>query len=237
MFSNGSIIIGWLAEESFVKQDMNEAAVTDIQFELKGAVLPKDHGYPLYLALVELMPWIADEPLLGIHPVQGADLGDGNLMLNRRGKLVFRAARARGCSSPKYPSTFCGPIWMVPLRPGWNQDGPPGTTCNAIGAGKLRPLSWHTPLYAHCVTTGYADEREFTQAILSELDAYKIDSRFICGKRQTLTTAQGIEYGYSLMLHGMQMEHALQIQEQGLGTHRKLGCGIFIPHKSITAVS
>lgn len=221
MFSNGSIIIGWLAEESFVKQDMNEAAVTDIQFELKGTVLPKDHGYPLYLALVELMPWIADEPLLGIHPVQGADLGDGNLMLNRRGKLVFRAARTR---APELLQ-LTGRAFQL------------GGKAFAIGAGKLRPLSWHTPLYAHCVTTGYADEREFTQAILSELDAYKIDSRFICGKRQTLTTAQGIEYGYSLMLHGMQMEHALQIQEQGLGTHRKLGCGIFIPHKSITAVS
>ena len=37
----------------------------------------------------------------------------------------------RGCSSPKCPSTFCGPIWIVPERPGWNQAGPPGTTCNA----------------------------------------------------------------------------------------------------------
>jgi CRISPR-associated protein Cas6 len=214
-------IIGWLVEESFDQKDMDEAAVTDIQFELKGTLLPKDHGYALFLALVELMPWIADEPLLGIHPVQGAEMGDGNLMLNRRGKLVFRAPRIRvedlfGLTGKEFQIA--------------------GKTF-AIGAGKLRSLSWHTPLYAHCVTTGHEDEREFTQDILNELDAFKIDSRFICGKRQILTTAQGLESGYSLMLHGLAMEHALQIQEQGLGTNRKLGCGIFIPHKSIVAVS
>lgn len=200
---------------------MDEAAVTDIQFELKGALLPKDHGYLIFLAMVDLLPWIADEPLLGIHPVQGADLGDGNLMLNRRGKLVFRAPRIRAAEL----LTLTGKAFQIAGHP------------FTIGAGKLRALSWHTPLYAHCVTTGHEDERAFTQDILDELDTYKIDSRFICGKRQTLTTAQGVEYGYSLMLHGLPIEHALQIQEQGLGTNRKLGCGIFIPHKSIVAVS
>ena len=219
--AKGRFTIGWLAEESFVKQDMDEAAVTDIQFALKGAVLPKDHGYPLFLALLERMPWIADEPLLGIHPVQGADLGDGNLILNRRGKLVIRAPRERAAEL----LTLTGHTFQLCARE------------FIIGAGKLRALSWYTPLYAHCVTTGYEDERDFTQAILGELDTYKIDSRFICGKRQTLTTAQGMEYGYSLMLHGLPMEHALQIQVHGLGTNRKLGCGIFIPHKSIAAVT
>lgn len=200
---------------------MDEAAVTDLQFELKGKLLPKDHGQALYLALLELMPWIADEPLVGIHPVQGAPLGDGQLMLNRRGKLVFRSPRTRVDE-------------LLELK---GKEFQIAGNAFAIGQGKLRPLSWHTPLYAHCVTTGHEDERVFTQDILNELDAYKIDSRFICGKRQTLTTAQGVESGYSLMLHGLPMEHALQIQEQGLGTNRKLGCGIFIPHKSIVAVS
>jgi Cas6 Crispr len=54
-------------------------------------MLPVDHGYALFLALAELMPWIADEELLGIHPIQGANLGDGNLMVGRRCKLMIRA--------------------------------------------------------------------------------------------------------------------------------------------------
>ncbi len=200
---------------------MDEAAVTDVQFALEGKELPQDHGLLLYRALRELAPWIADEELLGIHPIQGADVGGGRLMLNRRARLVIRAPRARvqdvlelsGRSFELAGQRF------------------------AIGEGKLRPLTLHTPLYAHLVTTGSADEKAFAADIIRLLDELGIDSRFICGKRQALTTEQGTEYGYSLMLHGLPIEHAILIQQQGLGSHRKLGCGLFIPHKSIAAVS
>lgn len=183
--------------------------------------MPVDHGYALFLALAKLMPWIADEELLGIHPIQGAALGDGNLRVGRRCKLMIRAPRARAAELMQLTGrefTISGHAFT-------------------IGAAKLRALSWHTPLYAHCVTTGSSDEKTFAADIIRLLDELKIDSRFICGKRQTLTTANGVEYGYSLMLHGLPIEHALQIQQDGLGTNRKLGCGIFIPHKSIVAVS
>jgi CRISPR-associated protein Cas6 len=199
---------------------VDEAAVTDVQFELKGGVLPRDHGYLLYQALLRLAPWMANEPLLGIHDIQGSDLGDGRLMLNRRAKLVIRAPRSRVDELMK----LSGQTFEVA-----------GATFS-IGAGKLRPLTMHTPLYAHLVTTGSADEKAFAADIIRLLDEFKIDSRFICGKRQTLTTERGTEYGYSLMLHGLPIEHAILIQQQGLGTNRKLGCGIFIPHKSILPV-
>jgi CRISPR-associated protein Cas6 len=199
---------------------VDEAAVTDVQFELKGGTLPLDHGYLLYEALLKLAPWMKDEPLLGIHDIQGSDLGDGRLMLNRRAKLVIRAPRSR--------------VDELMKLSGQTFELAGGTF--AIGAGKLRPLTMHTPLYAHMVTTGSADEKAFAADIIRLLDEFKIDSRFICGKRQTLTTDKGTEYGYSLMLHGLPIEHAILIQQQGLGTNRKLGCGIFIPHKSILPV-
>ena len=47
------------------------------------------------------------------------------------GPSASSASSARGCNSPKWPSTFCGPSWIVPERPGWNQAGPPGTICSA----------------------------------------------------------------------------------------------------------
>lgn len=200
---------------------MDAAAITDVQFDLQAKVLPVDHGYALFLALVELMPWIADEPLLGIHPILGANLGDGNLMVSRRCKLMIRTPRERAADLMQ----MTGKTFSINAQ------------SVTIGPAKLRALSWHTPLYAHCVTTGSSEETAFATDILRLLDELSIDSRFICGKRQTLTTPQGVEHGYSLMLHGLPIEHALQIQQDGLGTNRKLGCGIFIPHKSITAVS
>ena len=40
----------------------------------------------------------------------------------------------------------------------------------------------------------------------------------------------------SLMLADLTLEESLRLQQQGLGTHRHMGCGIFIPHKGIDAV-
>jgi CRISPR-associated protein Cas6 len=200
---------------------VDEAAVTDVQFELKGEGLPQDHGLLLYRALRALAPWMEEEPLLAIHPIQGADVGGGRLMLNRRAKLVIRVPRHRVEEVLK----LSGQRFEL------------AGAAFAIGAGKLRPLSLHTPLYAHLVTTGSADEKAFAQDVIRMLDELKIDTRFICGRRQALTTERGTEYGYSVLLHGLPVEHALLIQQQGLGTNRKLGCGVFIPHKSITPVA
>jgi len=78
---------------------------------------------------------------------------------------------------------------------------------------------------------------DFANDIIRELDELKIDSRFICGRRQSVRTPDGLVSGFSLMLHGLPVEHSLLVQQLGLGKHRKMGCGIFIPHKSINALT
>ncbi|MEK7716319.1 MAG: type I-MYXAN CRISPR-associated protein Cas6/Cmx6 [Pseudomonadota bacterium] len=35
------------------------------------------------------------------------------------------------------------------------------------------------------------------------------------------------------MLADLAVEESVKLQQQGLGTDRKLGCGLFIPHKDI----
>jgi CRISPR-associated protein Cas6 len=218
--STGGNKIGWLTDNDGTSE-LEHAAVTDVQFELKGRALPKDHGYALFLELARLLPWIADEETLGIHPVHGADTGQGELVLSRRTRLVIRTPIGR----VEDIMQLSGKIMHIA-----------GETL-AIGAGKTRPLTLHTPLYAHCVTTGSDDEAAFAADIIRLLDEMHIDSRFICGRRQSINTAAGVVSGYSLMLHGLPVEHAVQIQVSGLGGNRKLGCGIFIPHKSINALT
>jgi hypothetical protein len=41
---------------------------------------------------------------------------------------------------------------------------------------------------------------------------------------------------FSLMLHALPPDQSLRLQHHGLGVHRLLGCGIFVPHKSAAAV-
>ncbi len=194
--------------------------MSDIQFDLKGDALPLDHAWLLYQGLLSIAPWLADEAILGIHPIQGADTGGGEMILNRRIKLVVRSPAGRLGDLGK----LSGLSFQV------------GSHTLTLGASKIKPLTQHTPLYAHTVCTGSEDELAFTRDILRELDAMNITTRFICGKPQKFFDGEKIATGYSLMLHGLPIEHAIRVQQQGLGLHRKLGCGIFIPHKSITAV-
>jgi CRISPR-associated protein Cas6 len=210
--------IGWPTEKS--APTLDEDAVTDVHFELRGTRIPMDHGFALFNELARLLPWLVHEELAGIHPVHGADSGSGHLILNHRTKLVVRI-----------PAEKVGDLLGIE---GQIIDVAGNTL--TIGSGKAKPLPRHTPLYAHLVTTGSTDERDFANDVMRLLDELDIETRFICGKKQILTTADGVISGHSLMLHGLPVEHAIQVQQLGLGGNRKLGCGIFIPHKSINAV-
>lgn len=212
--------IGWLYEDHAEAKDIDLDAVSDIQFELKGHALPLDHAWLIYQGLLGIAPWLNEDAALGIHPIQGADTGNGEMILNRRAKMVIRAS-----------ATFLDRLSAL----GGQQFAVNQHTLT-LGASKIKPLTQHTPLYAHTVCTGSEDEKTFTRDILGYLDALDIQTRFICGRPQKFFDGEKMATGYSLMLHGLPIEHAIRIQQQGLGLHRKLGCGIFIPHKSITAV-
>lgn len=213
--------IGWPLESGMVNVEFDNTAVTEVHFELQGTLLPRDHGYPLFLELSRLLPWLADETLAAVHQIQGAETGKDNLLiLNRRTKLALRIPVHRQADL----ALLTGETISV------------GGYKLTIGKGKVKPLARHSPLYAHCVTTGSTDEEGFASDINRMLDELKITCRFICGRRQSITTADGLVYGYSLMLHELPVEHSILVQQHGMGGNRKIGCGIFIPHKSANAL-
>jgi len=43
-------------------------------------------------------------------------------------------------------------------------------------------------------------------------------------------------YTRSLMIDDLEIEESIYLQQHGLGKGRKVGCGLFIPHKGIDAV-
>jgi CRISPR-associated protein Cas6 len=201
-------------------EELEESAVVDIQFELQAHRVPKDHGLLLLRELSRLLPWLETEELAAVHPIHGADTGDGFLLLNKRAKMVLRVPRQRIDDA-------------LVLRGATLHIGDQVLT---VGRARIKNLSPYTPLFAHCVTTGSDTEEDFAADIIRMLSEMHISSKFICGRRQILTTAEGRVSGYSLMLHGLPLEESMRVQEQGIGGHRKIGCGIFIPHKSINAV-
>ena len=212
--------IGWLYEDNTETSDIGLTAMSDVYLSLCGSIIPVDHGYLVYRELSRLLPWIDEEALLGIRSIQGSNNGNEELVLNHRAKVVIR----------------CGTNRLDDLKSLQGQTIKLNQYSLTIGSCTAKPLSQYSPLYAHCVVTNSEDEIEFTRDIMESLSKMEIQSRFICGKRQEVFDGQQPRSGYSLLLHDLPLKHSIHIQQQGMGLLRKLGCGIFIPHKSIIAV-
>jgi CRISPR-associated protein Cas6 len=111
-----------------------------------------------------------------------------------------------------------------------------------VGAGKAKPLSKETTLFARYVALDMAasaeDEGAFLDAAARALKEMDIRVRkALCGKTHPLATPDGPLLTRSLMLAGLTPDESIRLQQQGLGLHPMLGCGIFIPHKGIAPVT
>jgi CRISPR-associated protein Cas6 len=195
----------------------------DLQFDLVGTTIPADNAQLLADALLGLLPWLGEDPGAGIQHLKGAETnkGDAALNINRRTKLFIRVPKGRVADMQQ----IVGKTLDL------------GGHALTLGSFKTRDFSPFANIYAHFVDTGSATEEQFVQDVMRELDGhFQLRCGFICGKQQRLQSASGPLYGYSLMLHDVPRHKSLQLQDEGIGRNRLLGCGIFIPHKSIAPV-
>jgi CRISPR-associated protein Cas6 len=196
----------------------------DLQFDLVGATIPAENAQLLSDALQRLLPWLGEDGGAGIQHLKGAETnsGDATLNINRRTKLFLRVPKTRVDELQQLVGQTLD-LAGHPLQ---------------IGSFKTRAFSPFANIYAHFVDTGSASEEQFVQDVMRELDGhFQLRCGFICGKQQTLLSGSGPLYGYSLMLHDVPPHKSLQLQDEGMGRNRLLGCGIFIPHKSIAPVA
>ena len=195
----------------------------DLQFDLVGTTIPADNAQLLLDAVLSVLPWLGEDAGSCIQHLKGAETnsGDDALNINRRTKLYMRVPKAR------VPDT------EILVGKTLDLSGHPLT----IGKFKTRSFSPFSNIYAHLVDTGSESEEQFVQDVMRELDGrYQLRCGFICGKRQSISSKQGPLHGYSLMLHDVPPHKSLRLQDEGLGRNRLLGCGLFIPHKSIAPV-
>jgi len=113
-----------------------------------------------------------------------------------------------------------------------------------IGKAMTRALIPHGTIYSHRVAARDAGEAAFARQVANELHALGIRGDFITGKRSCArgpaveTTGEATDEltGFSVMLTGLRPEESVRLQVAGLGSHRKLGFGVFVPHRSTAAV-
>ncbi len=200
--------------------------VTDIMFSLRGSTLMPDYAAPLWQALRASLPWLAEEAGAAIHPLARVSRGQGSVFLGRHTRLILRLPQRRIAGAFE----LCGRILDI--------DASGASAKLEVGAASLRPLRPAAVQHSPLVTLGNATEADFLVEAERLLSGIGIDCHLVCGKAQAVSgeESEGMLRGYSLMLHGLTLEHSLRIQHAGLGAGRKLGCGIFVPHKTVAAV-
>ena len=203
------------------------ADIVDAVFAIACRSLPVDHAYALQQAIEDALPWFAQEPRAGLHTVHGAASGSGwmrpegadaLLQLSHRAKLALRLPAHRAEEAAK----LVGRTLQVA---GWPLH---------VEKMALRPLSRITTLFSRCVVLAAGEEAAFVIAATAELGALGIKpATMVCGRVTPIATPSETFQSRSLMLAGLTREQSLLLQQSGLGAGRKLGCGLFIPHKDI----
>jgi CRISPR-associated protein Cas6 len=206
--------------------------IIDIAFRINCKSLPLEHAHALSTALHEALPWLEQEEQAGIHLIHGAESGNGwmrpenpeneLLYLSRRTRMMIRIPKERIADAEH----LTGKTLDIA---GYSLE---------VGESTVRPLTSTTILFSrYVIADENDDEEQFVSNALGLLKDMEITVRkLLCGKTHTFSTPEGNIFTRSLMLADMEVEDAVKLQQQGLGPGRKLGCGLFIPHKGIAAV-
>lgn len=206
--------------------------VVDLVFGIDCRGLPVDHAWELAQALQAVLPWLGDEPAAGVHTIHGAASGNGwqrpedpdeLVLLSRRSKFILRLPGHR----------------VEDARALQGQTLDVGGHPLTLKQASPRPLSVLTTLFTRYLATdeGLEDEEAVLEWTAGRLRALEIRPRkLLCGTLHPIRTPSGDVLTRSLMIADLDYHESLRLQREGLGPHRLLGCGLFIPHKGIQSL-
>lgn len=228
-------------QEDNKKNDISTSdKVIDVHYKIDCKQIPTAHAWELSQALYQVLPWIKEETEVGVHQIHGATSGNG-WERPADGELIHLSKRTRM-------------HLRVPLSRIEDASGLVGKTLDVAGhtvvIGKMvtKKIDPFTTIFARYIAVPEGmDEDAFLQWVAAELTARDIQARkLLCGIsheieardaeiRETKTRKKQIKTR-SLMIADLDKATSIALQEVGLGPHRHLGCGIFVPHKGIKAV-
>jgi len=202
--------------------------VVDVVFRIDCRALPLDHAYLLSEAIATSLPWFVQEPAAGLHIIHGAGSGNGWNRPENPDELLYLTRRTR--LELRIPAHRVDDALALD---GQTLDIAGNTLL--VGEGHSRPLSVLKTLYSrYMLSDSSHSEAEFLAAVTRELKQAGIRARkLLPGRANRLQHPEGDWFTRSLMIADLELEDAVKLQERGLGAGRKMGCGLFIPHKSI----
>ena len=221
----------WQEDDDKTTQKRVSDSIVDVVCKLDCRSLPVDHAFALSEAVSEHLPWLVDEPGAGIHPISIPEAGNGwlrpegsdeTLHLSKRTKLILRI-----------PSGRFDDVTVL-IRKKLSVAGN-DLTIMQMTERLLQPME--TVFSRYNVVGEGMDEAAFMQQVMQSLKSMDITPRkMLPGREHTLRTDNGLLKTLTLMIADLTPEESLKIQEKGIGQHQHMGCGLFIPQKSITEV-
>jgi len=222
----------WKEDESATDEFKVSDEITDLVYAIQCRSVPVDHAHALSHAIHRALPWFTDEPDAGMHMIHISEAANGwsrqdnpdtELLLSRRSKLILRL--------PKHRLDDARQLTGMKLDIAGNT--------MMVGKSSVKPFSPLSTLFSRYVQSADIDnEEQFLNYIVPELEALLNTEvrKILCGKSHTLNTPEGPIRTKSVMVADLSPESAILLQQKGLGAGRKIGCGLFIPHKGIKAV-
>ena len=205
--------------------------IVDVVYSIDCRALPVDHAYALSQAIQRALPWFAHEESAGLHTIHVAESGNGWMRPDRADALLYLSRRTKlALRLPKHRLADASNLTGEEL----DIDG------NRLRVEKsvVRPLSPITTVFSrYIVTHEGADEEAFLRNAVTLFREMGVQPRkMLCGMEHVIATPERTIRARSLMLADLTVEESVKLQQHGLGPDRKLGCGLFIPHKDIREI-
>lgn len=193
----------------------------DMCFGVVGQILPADHGYGLYSAIVHICPQLHQQTWLGIQTVMGIPDKQGKIYLTDKSRLRMRLP---GDQVPLVYS-LAGKQLTI------------GTHPIRLGIPQIFMLQSAARLRSRIVTIkGFQDPEPFLAAVKRQLEQLEISGTIAIPlnaeaelDRKAIKIKQYSVVGFGLEVSGLSDEDSIKLQTCGLGGKRRMGAGIFTP--------
>ncbi len=223
----------WQEDEDKTLQWQAPDDILDLSFAIRCKQLPQDHNWALATAVREYLPWIGQDRCSGIHSIHvAADANgwfrpeDGSeqlLIPSRRTRLLLRISKSQLAEAEQLSGRTL------------DIDGYPLT----VGSAKEKPFQSAAVIFARYVLANANEaEDDFLQRMAVEIKAIADFNvrKMMCGKNHYLQTPDGLQFTRHLMIADLNNDASIRLQQYGLGKGKAFGCGLFLPHKGITAL-
>jgi CRISPR-associated protein Cas6 len=203
----------------------------DLAFELSGTSIPLDYGYALFGAISRIVPAIHGDRRIGVHPIRGIKTGPGRLSLVPQSRLRLRL-----------PSEEIG-MYLPVAGARLDLQG----SLVRVGVPRAETLEPFTALVSRIVTIGHHSESgEFLESVNRQLIEMQVQpsaelvrssdpSRAGQPSRRILKVKDRKLVGYAVRIEGLSDMESLILQRNGLGSRRRMGCGVFLPDRACSS--